>query len=243
MTGHALLFDLDGTLVDTDLLHHAAFVTLLAERGETLSLPDYKTHVMGKSNAEIQDRYFATETEADGRALLDRKEALFRDSLAATVAPVAGVHALLDWAERTGTATAVVTNAPRANATAMLAAAGLADRLPLVVIGEECTRPKPDPAPYREAMRRLGVTPSRSIAFEDSPSGLRAARGADRQLVADVALFDRYAGKGMPDGKVSLAIQVTLQPREATLTDAQIEAAADRIVAAVAKATGAVLRA
>ena len=100
MTGHALLFDLDGTLVDTDLLHHAAFVTLLAERGETLSLQDYKAHVMGKSNAEIQGRYFAAETEADGRALLDRKEALFRDSLAATVTPVAGVHALLDWAER-----------------------------------------------------------------------------------------------------------------------------------------------
>ena len=59
----------------------------------------------------------------------------------------------------------------------------------------------------------------------------------------DVALFDRYQGKGVPDGQVSLAIQVTIQPREATLTDVQIEAVADRVVAAVAKATGAVLRA
>ena len=182
MTGQALLFDLDGTLVDTDLLHHAAFVTLLADRGETLSLQDYRTHVMGKSNAEIRGRYFAAETEAAGRALLERKEALFRDSLAAAVAPVAGIHALLDWAGRTGTATAVVTNAPRANANAMLAAAGLADRLPLVVIGEECTRPKPDPAPYQEAMRRLGVTPGRSIAFEDSPSCLRPARSAGARV-------------------------------------------------------------
>ncbi len=72
---------------------------------------------------------------------------------------------------------------------------------------------------------------------------LRAARGADKALVAEVALFDRYAGERLPEGKVSLAIQVTLQPREATLTDAQIEAVADRIVAAVAKATGAELRA
>jgi phenylalanyl-tRNA synthetase beta chain len=71
---------------------------------------------------------------------------------------------------------------------------------------------------------------------------LRAARGAERTLVADVAIFDRYAGEKLPEGKVSLAIQVTLQPREATLTDAEIEAAAARIVAAVAKATGAVLR-
>ncbi len=60
----------------------------------------------------------------------------------------------------------------------MLAAAGLAHRFDTVVIGEECERPKPDPLPYQEAMRRLGVTPSRSVAFEDSRSGLRAARGA-----------------------------------------------------------------
>ena len=72
---------------------------------------------------------------------------------------------------------------------------------------------------------------------------LRAARGADKALITDVALFDVYRGKGVPEGSKSLAIQVTLQPREATLTDAQIEAVADRVVAAVAKATGAVLRA
>jgi phenylalanyl-tRNA synthetase beta chain len=71
---------------------------------------------------------------------------------------------------------------------------------------------------------------------------LRAARGADKALVAEVALFDRYAGDKLPEGKVSLAIQVTLQPRERTLADAEIEAAGQKVVAAVTKATGAVLR-
>jgi phenylalanyl-tRNA synthetase beta chain len=71
---------------------------------------------------------------------------------------------------------------------------------------------------------------------------LRAARGADKALVAEVVLFDRYAGDRLPEGKVSLAIQAVLQPREATLTDAEIEAAAAKIVAAVGKATGATLR-
>ena len=60
----------------------------------------------------------------------------------------------------------------------MLAAAGLAHRLPTLVIGDECERAKPDPAPYRAAMAALGATPSRSVAFEDSRSGLRAARAA-----------------------------------------------------------------
>ena len=71
---------------------------------------------------------------------------------------------------------------------------------------------------------------------------LRAARGADKALITDAVLFDRYAGDKLPEGKVSLAIQVTLQPRERTLTDVEIEAAAQKIVAAVTKATGAVLR-
>lgn len=71
---------------------------------------------------------------------------------------------------------------------------------------------------------------------------LRAARGAERTLITDVALFDRYAGEKLPEGKVSLALEVTLQPREATLTDAEIEAVGAKIVAAVGKATGATLR-
>ncbi|MBP7243557.1 MAG: HAD-IA family hydrolase [Amaricoccus sp.] len=110
--------------------------------------------------------------------MIDRKEALFREALADCVEPVAGIHALLDRASAAGMRAAVVTNAPRINAESMLRAACLDGRLTELVIGEECTRPKPDPEPYREAMRRLGATPSRSVAFEHSRSGLRAARAA-----------------------------------------------------------------
>lgn len=170
----ALLFDLDGTLVDTDHLHHAAFSTILAERGRTLGIDEYRAHIMGQPNTAILDRYFPGED----MAILDRKEALFRDSLASAVEPVPGIHRLLDWAEENGAGCAVVTNAPRDNAVAMLAAAALAHRLPTVVIGDECVRPKPDPAPYRAGMAALGALPSRSVAFEDSRSGLRAARAA-----------------------------------------------------------------
>jgi beta-phosphoglucomutase len=129
---------------------------------------------MGHPNDGILARFFPGEDAA----IVDRKEAMFRDSLAASVEPVAGIHALLDWAETNGAGCAVVTNAPRDNAVAMLAAAGLADRLPTLIIGDECERAKPDPAPYRAGMAALGATPSRSVAFEDSRSGLRAARAS-----------------------------------------------------------------
>lgn len=69
-----------------------------------------------------------------------------------------------------------------------------------------------------------------------------AARGADKALIADVALFDVYRGPELGEGRKSVALCVTLQPRDATLTDAEIEAVGERIVAAVSKATGAVLR-
>ncbi len=71
---------------------------------------------------------------------------------------------------------------------------------------------------------------------------IRAARGAERELISGVELFDVYEGKNIEDGKKSLAIQVTLQPVEATLTDEEIDAIAAKIVAAVEKATGGSLR-
>ena len=71
---------------------------------------------------------------------------------------------------------------------------------------------------------------------------VRAARSADRVLITAARVFDVYAGKGVPEGQKSLAIAVTLQPVERTLTDAEIEAVCNKIVAAVAKATGATLR-
>ena len=71
---------------------------------------------------------------------------------------------------------------------------------------------------------------------------LKAARNADKALIADVAIFDLFEGKGVPEGKKSVAIRVTLQPVDKTLTDEDIEKVSAAIVAAVSKATGGVLR-
>jgi phenylalanyl-tRNA synthetase beta chain len=87
----------------------------------------------------------------------------------------------------------------------------------------------------------------RDFAFlldRDVPAGdvVRAAASADRALIAETRVFDVFTGQGVPEGKKSLAIEVTLQPRDQTLTDAEIEAVAAKIVAAVQKATGGELR-
>jgi phenylalanyl-tRNA synthetase beta chain len=87
----------------------------------------------------------------------------------------------------------------------------------------------------------------RDFAFlvdRDTAAGdvVRAAAGADRALISEVGVFDVFTGKGVPEGKKSLAIEVTLQPKDRTLTDAEIEAVAAAVVAAVRKATGGELR-
>ena len=71
---------------------------------------------------------------------------------------------------------------------------------------------------------------------------LRAARNADKVLVADVGIFDLFEGKGVEPGKKSVAVRVTLQPTSKTLTDEEIDKVGAAIVAAVGKATGGVLR-
>ena len=70
----------------------------------------------------------------------------------------------------------------------------------------------------------------------------RAAKGADKKLISDARIFDLYEGKGVPEGQKSLAIEVTIQPRDATLSDKEIDKVSEAVVAAVKKATGAELR-
>ena len=87
----------------------------------------------------------------------------------------------------------------------------------------------------------------RDFAFlvsEDTPSEalIRAARGAERNFITGVSLFDRYQGKGVPEGQVSLAIAVTIQPEQKSFSEAELDAISAKIVAAVAKATNGVLR-
>ncbi|HTQ69927.1 MAG TPA: phenylalanine--tRNA ligase subunit beta [Acidocella sp.] len=94
-------------------------------------------------------------------------------------------------------------------------------------------------APFQPLRRDFAFLVDESVPAE---AVLRAAKGAERNLITGVTLFDRYQGKGVPEGKASLAIAVTLQPTEKSLTDAEIEAACARIIAEVAKKTGATLR-
>ncbi len=135
----ALLFDLDGTLMDSDAEHLVAFQRVFAPHGIALDRCEYAANIMGASNAMIASRYLSHLSLAEQAAILDAKEAAYRDALG-ELEPILGALALLDFADRRGLKRAVVTNAPRANAEKVLAALGIGRRLPILVIGGELAR-------------------------------------------------------------------------------------------------------
>jgi phenylalanyl-tRNA synthetase beta chain len=129
-------------------------------------------------------------------------------------------------------------------------ALGLSERAAVFeILLDALPAPKKKPTKAKAKLDLSALQPvSRDFAFVvdqniDAETILKIVRGMDRQLVSDVTVFDRYAGKGIDPGKVSLGVAVTLQPREKTLTDAEIEAFSTKLVSEVQAKTGAILRA
>ncbi|WDY60123.1 HAD family hydrolase [Pseudomonas sp. PSKL.D1] len=174
----ALLFDLDGTLTDTDTLHLQAFRQLLREQdGRELTQAQFDAQVSGRANGELFAELFPGASTAQCQQLADRKEALFRE-LAPALEPMPGLLRLLAHADTHGIGMCVVTNAPRLNAEHMLSAMGLRPRFEHVLVAEELPRAKPDPLPYLTGLQRLGAQAGQALAFEDSLPGVKAASGA-----------------------------------------------------------------
>ncbi len=188
----ALLFDLDGTLVDSDAQHFAAFQRIFAPHGIALDLATYNRSIQGASNEVIGKIFLSHLTPEQRDAALDAKEETYRSGLDG-IEPIAGAVALLDFADRRGFKRAVVTNAPRANADAVLAALGLDAKLPIVVIGAELPRSKPDPLPYLTALQKTGALAAHSVAFEDSTPGVRAAAAAGLAVVGMMSSLNEDA--------------------------------------------------
>ncbi|MBD2088373.1 HAD family phosphatase [Microcoleus sp. FACHB-1515] len=174
----ALLFDLDGTMANTDPIHYRVWQTVMREFGREIDPVFYQARFSGRLNEEIIADLLPWLTQEENNQLADRKEAMFRDSAVTLLQPMPGLLELLDWIDQHGLKRAVVTNAPRANADFMLDVLAVRDRFPLVVLGEELSEGKPAAMPYSTAVAKLEILPEEAIAFEDSHSGVRSAVSA-----------------------------------------------------------------
>jgi HAD superfamily hydrolase (TIGR01509 family) len=173
----ALLFDLDGTLAETDSLHLPTWVATLSPHGIEVDEEFYRESISGRSNLEIVEELLPDLSAEEGRKLAEAKEASFRER-AVELEPLPGLLEFMEEAKDRGLSLALVTNAPEQNVEAILLALGLGEFFDEVVLSDEVGPVKPDPAPYRAALEKLGVAPEEALAFEDSTSGISSSVAA-----------------------------------------------------------------
>jgi HAD superfamily hydrolase (TIGR01509 family) len=176
--GAGLLFDIDGTLVESDPLHLKAFNLAFAPYGHQFDRESFGLQLQGLANEAIGARFLPGETKERQREILTNKEALFRDLAAEGVEPVHGLFELLDWADQIGLPVVAVTNAPRANADMLIDSIGARHRFKGVIVGDELPHSKPHPMPYLEGLKLLGADAANCVAFEDSRTGIKSATSA-----------------------------------------------------------------
>ncbi len=175
----AVLWDLDGTLVDSGELHWRAWREALAAEGLAVTYDQF-LRSFGQRNDLILRGWFGDALdEARIRRVGDAKEARFRDLVAREgVRPLPGAAAWVERLARAGWRQAIASSAPRANVEAIRRALAFGDRFAASVAAEDVTAGKPDPQVFLLAAARLGVDPPRCLVVEDAPAGIEAARRA-----------------------------------------------------------------
>ena len=173
----ALLFDLDGTLAETNSLHLPTWADALRPHGVEIDEHFFRQNISGRSNAKIVRDLLPDLSVEDARDLTGAQESSFRER-APELEPLPGLVDFMEEGRCRGLSLALVTNAPSENVEAVLLALELREFFDEVVLSDEVGNVKPDPAPYREALERLGVAPAEALAFEDSTLGIASAVGA-----------------------------------------------------------------
>jgi len=180
----ALLFDLDGTLIDSMPLHHNAWIEWHARRGLVMGEELSFAKTAGRSNAEILLDLFPQLSVEEHVAMADDKEAIYREFAAKSLALVLGVQAFVEQARAAGLRLAVCTAATVPNMALAFERHGIDDWVDTITSPADGLRGKPHPDIFLEAARRLGIAPEHCVVFEDAPLGVEGARRAGMKAVA-----------------------------------------------------------
>ena len=180
----AVLFDMDGLMVDTEPLARAAWQRVVAPYGLTISDSVYE-RMLGRRTVESAQLVLdALPLPLSRDELVERKTAEFLLSLAGGVPAMPGLWELLERIEQSGLSWAVATSTPRPVAEIVLGKLGVVGRYMALACGDEVAHGKPAPDIFLLAAARLGVAPAACLALEDSAAGCAAAAAAGIRVVA-----------------------------------------------------------
>ena len=180
----ALLFDMDGTLIDSMPLHQQAWGQWHADVGLPFDEPAFFAATAGRTNAEILSELLPGASAAELDAHAEAKEARYREAAERALQPIAGALELLARARAAGFKLAICTASPLANLALARARFDLDARVDVITSPADGLRGKPHPDIFEAAAQRLGVPAHRCLVFEDAPLGLEAARRAGMAAVA-----------------------------------------------------------
>ena len=214
----ALLFDLDGTLAETDSLHLPTWVDALEPYGVEVDEEFYRDKISGRSTAEIVRELLPELTDEQGRSIGDAKEASFRER-ASELEPLPGLVDFVERGRKRGMRIALVTNAPEENVKMILLALKLRDFFDTVVLADEVEAVKPDPAPYRAALEKTGVPAEEALALEDSISGISSSVAAG---IPTVGIASSQEPQKLLVAGAFMTAQDFTDPQLRTLIDTQV---------------------
>jgi beta-phosphoglucomutase family hydrolase len=203
----AVLWDLDGTLVDSEEYHWRAWSGVMRREGIEITREQFRAS-FGQRNDRILRAWLGADASPDRiRRVGDEKEAAYRRlAQGGGLAPLPGAG---EWVARlhdSGWRQAIASSAPRLNAEVMLRALGLSACFDGIVAAEDVSKGKPDPEVFLAAASRLGVAPSSCVVVEDAAAGIEAARragmrsiGVSRRTTLEADVFVRSLADLPPD--------------------------------------------
>lgn len=198
----AVIFDFDGVIVDTEPIHWQAFREVLGPLGIPFPWEEYADRYMGFDDRDAFREAFRVHGRTlSGEALAEviaAKSRAFREILREGVRPFPGALPLIEAIHSRGIPLAISSGALRSDIDPILAALGIADRFVRIVSADEVERSKPDPESYRLAWSSLRrrfpgamTSPENTVAIEDTPAGVRSAKGAGLSVLAVAGSFRR----------------------------------------------------
>ncbi len=179
----AVIFDMDGVIVDTNPFHKKAIHQFCEKYGFQLTENELLNKVYGRTNRDWITNLFGTLTPEKLEEYAVEKEQLFRDIYAPYIQPVKGLLPFLDMLDKHRIPRAIATSAPRANVDFVLARTGIGPYFTTILDERMVNRGKPDPEIYIKTAQTIGLPNDRCIVIEDSLSGVEAGQQSGSKVI------------------------------------------------------------
>jgi beta-phosphoglucomutase len=183
LPARAILWDLDGVIVDSGPYHYESFRRLFADRGHELTERRFFGELFGLRNEVIFRTMLGALSPEQTAELAREKEETYRELVAGNVEALPAARELIGRAREAGLLQAIVSSTPGANVDVVLGSLGIADAFNAIVAEEDASHGKPDPEGFLVAATRLGVPPSACVVIEDAPEGITAGNEAGARTI------------------------------------------------------------